>query len=761
MRQTGKDNLPKDYCNLYCSEKIENWDEALPLGNGLMGCLVWGNGSPLRLSLDRGDLWDTRPSQKILDPEFKYEKLIQYVKEKDQSKIKDCFEAPYSEVTPTKIPAGKILVHFGKEADRIESKLLISHAEAQISLSFGNETVHMNSFIHATQNSGFIKFTGTKHLPELHLSNPDFGSSKTDQDRKDNSHKELSNGSLKQLGYPEPQTGQNSDTKWFIQKTAEGMEYGILVAFAEKRGSLEWVYTIASSKDGANWFEDARKRVLKQLKAGYDQGFIEHSIWWENYWNKSSVNLPDKAFEKQWYLTNYLFGSCSRKHCPPMPLQGVWTADNGELPPWKGDYHNDLNTQFSYMHYLKANHLEEGESFLDFLWELVPAARNFAESFYDAPGLCLPSTMSIDGKALGGWPMYSYTMTNQIWLCQAFEMYWRYTGDADFLKDRAYPYFEETAACVMRWLEPGRDGKLVLPLTSSPEIHDDSLEAWLTPNSNFDLALLRYLFITLAVMSENMKNGKAEYWLSQLHRLHELAVNEKNELLLSPDEALNESHRHHSHAMAIYPLKLLNYQKNEKDKEIIDATVAKLEILGTGLWVGFGFTWMAEFYAIQGNGEGAAYQLKLFWENFCSSNGFNLNGDYKKRGVSWWHYRPFTLETNMCAADALQEMLLQNDDGIIRVFPAIPEDWKQKGLGFRNVRGWNGVLVSAQMADGRVAAIELEAEKEGEFRVNNCFHAENLILDMGGQITPVLCEMGKEIKIYLIKNQKVTIKASV
>ena len=50
-----------------------------------------------------------------------------------------------------------------------------------------------------------------------------------------------------------------------------------------------------------------------------------------------------------------------------MPLQGVWTADDGGLPPWKGDYHHDLNTQMSYWHYLKANHIEEGESFIDFL----------------------------------------------------------------------------------------------------------------------------------------------------------------------------------------------------------------------------------------------------------------------------------------------------------------------------------------------------------------------------------------------------------
>ena len=151
---------------------------------------------------------------------------------------------------------------------------------------------------------------------------------------------------------------------------------------------IEIAYVVASSYDGENWLDDIRKILKQALEDGYDKVLKNHKIWWHNFWSKSSIDLPDKMFEKQWYLTNYLFGSCSRKGSPPMPLQGVWTADEESLPPWKGDYHNDLNTQLSYLHYLKANHLEEGESFTDFLWNLVPQARKFAEEFFDAPGIC-------------------------------------------------------------------------------------------------------------------------------------------------------------------------------------------------------------------------------------------------------------------------------------------------------------------------------------------------------------------------------------
>jgi hypothetical protein len=63
--------------------------------------------------------------------------------------------------------------------------------------------------------------------------------------------------------------------------------------------------------------------------------------WWKDFWSKSSVKLPDELIEKQYYLELYKLGSVSRKGAPAITLQAVWTADNGSLPPWKGDFHND------------------------------------------------------------------------------------------------------------------------------------------------------------------------------------------------------------------------------------------------------------------------------------------------------------------------------------------------------------------------------------------------------------------------------------
>jgi len=748
--------LPETYCDLYFDEAVTNWDEAVPLGNGLLGCLVWGNGMPLRLSLDRGDLWDTRPAPETLEKDFTYKKMIELVGEKDVEGINRIFDDCYNRVTPTKIPAGRLEINYGLLDDRVESHLCLKDACAVVKLRFGDKCSEIGTFLHATEMFGYIHISGNAALPQIEVKATAFGIDPGEgADCGKILKANISNGSLEQLQYPQIEWFEEGCLKWFIQRTAEGIEFSIILGQKKTQETLDAVYFVASSRDGDGWLENAKMKILGALHTGFSGSIEGHKSWWRDFWGKSAVTLHDEEFEKQWYLANYLFGSCSRKGAPPMPLQGVWTADNGMLPPWKGDYHNDLNTQMSYYHYLKANHLEEGESFVDFLWELVPQARKFAGEFFDAPGLSLPAVMSIDGKPLGGWPMYSLNLTNQIWLCKSFGDHWKTTGDMDFLQKKAYPWFKETALCIMRWLQVDKNGKLVLVLSSSPEIHDNTLASWLTPNSNYDLSLLMYLFKQLCEMSEALDNNDKEIWQQKYDLLPELAVNKENVLMLSPDETLNESHRHLAHVMAIHPLRLLNYDGSKREREIIDATIRDLEKLGMRWWVGFSFTWMAELYAIQRNGEAAAFQLKLFWENLCSQNGFHLNGDYKNRGLTNFNYRPFTLESNMCAADALQEMLLQTHSGVIHVFPAIPEKWKKYGAAFSGFRGENGILVSSSVKNREVEMIQLEALKAGTYRVKNVFNGDKLCIRKqdGSQIS-VECKREDCLDIGLIADEQ-------
>lgn len=690
-------------------KSIPRWDEAIPLGNGRIGTLVWGSPQELRFSLDRTDIWDLSTPLYTDRDDFNYEHMVELAKAGDTNAIRELFDAPYNYPTPTKLLAGKLILSF-PSGKNVRSKLNLQYAEATLAIESEEQEIHLEALCHAVTKTGMIRVDTVKPF-QIQLQSPQFGKEEKEELHYCPEEREISQGGLEKLHYPPVKHfGQEGNPSffWFTQQVDAHFSYGIVVGILKKEAETLIFYRIVTSRDGVDGIEDARKEIQEELFSGYEGERKSHRKWWKEYWGDSSVLLPDKFFEKQWYVTNYLFASCSRKGDYPMPLQGVWTADDGQLPPWKGDYHNDLNTQLSYTHFYKANHLSEGESFLDYLWKMRDAAKHFAKKFYHTEGMCLPGVMTIDGQPLGGWPMYSLSPTHQIWLCQSFELYYRYTGDEAFLRNRAWVYFEETAQCITELLEKKEDGLYYLPVSSSPEIHDDDRESWVTPNSNYDLALLRYLYETLVRFSKILENGQEDKWKKILDYLPQLAVNEKHVLMLSPDESLEESHRHLSNAMAICPLQLISYEK-EEEKQIIDATVLDYERLGSGMWVGFSFPWMAHLYAIQKNGEGAYDRLRIFWESFCSVNGFHLNGDYKCRGYSTFHYRPFTLEANMYAADALQEMLLQMRNGVIELFPAIPDHWKSEEVSFEHFRGEYGLLISAIYKNGSVQEVRLEA----------------------------------------------------
>lgn len=698
--------MPPKYCDLEFCRPITRWDEALPLGNGQIGALVWGSPEKLIFSLDRTDIWDTTPYQGVKSPEYTYQNMVRLARAEDEEAVRRIFDTPYQMVTPCKLPAGRLVLQL-PDSETVHSRLLLGQAAACMEAG----AAKLECFLHAVGKVGLIRVNLPAEAFRFEIENPEFGVLEQAS--------QPVPGSLKLLHYPLPEKHGDSRCKWFVQQTGTEFSYGVFARMEETFGGAVIAFTVATSNDGPDWQKAALDTLEAALKRGFDAQRKEHLGWWREFWGKSGIRLPDKTFEKNWYLTNYLLASCSRKGGFPMPLQGVWTADEGTLPPWKGDYHHDLNTQLSYSHYLKANHLEEGECFLDYLWSMRGCAREFARDYYGCEdGLCLPSVMSIDGQSLGGWGMYSLSPTNQIWLCWLFARHYRYTGDKEFLRERVYPYLEGTGKCILSLLEE-RDGMYYLPISSSPEIHNDSIQAFLTPNSNYDLALMRWLFAALAELACEAGMDDGAHWQAVLEKLPKLAMNESGVLLLSPDEAIQESHRHHSNFMAIHPLRLVDYD-TEEGRRIIDACILDLERRGPGNWCGYSYAWAAELYAVQRCGNGAHRALRVFWEDFCSPNGFHLNGDYKNFGSSCFHFRPFTLEGNMCAASALQEMLLQSEKGVLRLFPALPEAWMDKRISFSSFRGEGGVLVSAEYRGGTVTRLTLEKPQGTQIRLAAC-----------------------------------------
>lgn len=683
---------------------IERWDEGIPLGNGETGAILYGNSNKLILSLDRGDIWDRsfRPED---TKGFNYKNFVDLAKRGKFRKIADIFDKPYYNPAPTKLPAGKIVFNIGNS--KINSfKLDIKRAEA---VYFGDNGLYFKTYMHYNDGIGRIITNASKI--EFDILNPKFGKTKFfDKFIKNNGNMKKVSNRLRNLKYENPIIGElNTDAgrgKYFVQPIPDGSYFGIALLSKTMNAIQEFAYCVTLGNNCDNLIEEMKTKCFNALKIGYKFSFKSHCAHWVNYFDMSNIAIEDKELERLYNFTDYLLGSGSAKGCYPMPLQGLWTQNDGKtLPPWKGDYHHDLNTELTYSSYIKGNRLEQGLSFIDYLIALTGRAKEFAAKFYSAPGICLPSVMDIDGYALGGWPLYSLSPTNQLWLCQLIVRHYDYTGDKEFLEKIAYPYIQQSALFIASLLKKDNDGYYVLPISGSPEIHDNTAKSYLLPNSNYDEALLIYIFKTIKRFAKllNIDDGN---WDSYLNFLRPLAINEKNVLMLDNKETLAESHRHLSHLMSIYPLRLLDYA-NENDKLVIDNSIDYTVSLGSKFYTGYTFAWLACLYAVKKDGESTYKYLDIFRKYFCSINGFHLNGDYTKQGFSSLTYRPFSLEGNFCAASAVQEMLLYSEDGIIQIFPAIPKTWKN--VSFKHLRGCLGILVSASMVDGDIEYVSIEA----------------------------------------------------
>ena len=693
---------PADGSDMVLRGAIKRWDEAVPLGNGLMGGLLWGEGGQVKLSLDRGDLWDLRTPKPLLAADWTYATIRKLAREKNQKRMVAMFDQPYNAYPyPTKIPAGRLELTFAKEQAAREFRLDISDAVGRVDLGAGKG---IEVFYSAARPVAVLRIAGP--APEWKIVSP---------------------ASLKKLGYGPATTGQDvaAGVRWSLQEAALGLRYAVVVGARPAGKTTLIALTITSTADGADPVAIGRQRVDAALKTGYDALLKPHRKWWRAFWSRSGVRLPDAAAQAHYDLVQYYYGAASRRGAPPMPLQGVWTADQGALPPWKGDYHHDLNTQFTYYAYQTAGRFDQGLCFLDFMWGHLPAHRAFARTFYAAPGAAVPGVMTLDGKAMGGWGQYSLSPTMGAWVAHLYYLHWRYTMDATFLCERAYPYCAAIGQCLAHLLKAGQDGKLKLPLSTSPEIHNNSMRAWLTPNTNNDLALLRWLFAGLAEMGAAAGDADAARWSKVLARLDDLAVEgDAGALKLSPDESLKTSHRHHAHLMAIHPMGVLNVDEGERPRKIIDASLAHAKGLGTKAWCGYSFSWMACMQARVGRGDEALKNLSIYLEAFLSRNGFHINGDQSGKGYSNFRYRPFTLEGNFAASQAVHEMLLQSWGRTVRVFPAVPKAWAD--VSFRDLRAEGGYIVSAARKGGKTAQVSIRATQDGVLRLRNPFHTDKV-----------------------------------
>lgn len=720
--------------NLRFDSLATRWDEGIPLGNGWLGALIWKKGNNVRLSLDRVDLWDDRPMPEIDKLNLKW--VEQKVKMQQYDSVQKYGDEPYEKFpAPTKIPGAALEFNCSSFGKIVSNELDISIGLSTIVFENG---VQFFNYVHASKETGYFgfeKLPSASLTPQLMI--PAYNTGNTG-----GSGNSVEGQGLERLGYKKGTVTKTATSILYHQPTWNNNYYEVLVQwkkFTAKHIIGQWTITVN------------KPAVLSPLIVSLKEptGWDKHIAWWQDYWSRSSVTLPDSMLEKQYYLEMYKFGSVARSNTPPISLQAVWTADNGNLPPWKGDLHHDLNTQLSYWPGYTSNHTDLTASYTNWLWKVKDTNKKWTKHFFETDGLNVPGVTTISGKAMGGWVQYSMSPTTSAWLAQHFYWQWKYTGDKKFLQEKCKPYFDEIDKYFSQLhLVDSSNHKFRFPLSSSPEYNDNTIKAWFTKFTNYDLSLVRNFYSIYNEVEEKTTGIKPHPSIKESRDYPGMDTNETG-LTIAPGQNLDESHRHHAHLMAIYPLGMLS-PDDSAQKKLIDRSLNWLANKGTRNWCGYSFSWAACLYARAKQADSAARMLNIFASNFCSPNSFHLNGDQKGGQYSSFTYRPFTLEGNFAFAQGVHEMLVQSYNGYIEVFPAVPKSWPN--VTFQNLRTEGAFLVSAQKTDGVVTEVVVEAEQDAELHIRLPFKTwlvtgieREQIGNAGGNIQSVHLKQGQTI----------------
>lgn len=431
---------------------------------------------------------------------------------------------------------------------------------------------------------------------------------------------------------------------------------------------------------GSASIEEAIRSVESAAGRDWEEWVQTHRAWWHEYYRVSFVSIPDRRLESFYWIQMYKLASAARADSPLIDNQGPWLTST----PWPGVWFN-MNVQMSYSPVYASGRLAIGESLVRAIeGNLNQLARNVPEPFrHDSLGLGRSCSYDLRSEV-------EDEIGNLTWVCHCIWRLYRHSMDDGLLRRVLYPVLRGSVNYYLHLLEEGNDGRLHLPPTVSPEY--GSFMKTRVRDCHYDLALLRWGCETLLWSSERLDvdDPLAVRWRDVLDRLAELPVDDTG-FMIGRDTPLAYGHRHFSHLLAVFPLHLVGPDCDE-ERELIEKSLRHW-IDKEGDLRGFTMTGAASIAATLGWGDEARRFLQALL------GMLKPNTMYKEAGP--------VIETPLAGAEAIHDMLLQSWGGLIRVFPAVPEDWKEAA--FHDLRAEGAFLVSAVRREGVTSWIRIRS----------------------------------------------------